>query len=81
MLIIHRNNKHYYESVNGGEPACIDEQLPFDIPDSWEWTRLFTYCQYGEAPGIKGSECPPEGCKEPPRGVPSCFRPWPMPKA
>ena len=42
MLNIHRNNKHYYESVNGGEPACIDEQLPFDIPDSWVWVRLFS---------------------------------------
>ena len=52
--------RHYYESINGGEPACIDEQIPFDIPESWEWTRLFTYCQYGEATGIKGSECPPE---------------------
>ncbi len=34
------NNMHYYESVNGGEPACIDEQIPFDIPDSWEWCRI-----------------------------------------
>ena len=32
--------KHYYESVNGGEPTCIDEELPFDIPDSWKWCRL-----------------------------------------
>ena len=32
--------RHYYESVNGGELACIDEQIPFDIPDTWEWSRL-----------------------------------------
>ncbi|MBQ4635701.1 MAG: hypothetical protein IJB64_04620, partial [Akkermansia sp.] len=32
-------HRHYYESVNGGESACIDEQIPFDIPDSWEWVR------------------------------------------
>ena len=57
---IFRRDGHYYESINGGEPACIDELIPFDIPESWEWTRLFTYCQYGEATGIKGSECPPE---------------------
>ncbi len=36
--------RHYYESVNGGEPACIDEQIPFDIPDSWEWAKLGTLC-------------------------------------
>ena len=34
--------RHYYESVNGGEPTCIDEQIPFDIPESWEWVRLGT---------------------------------------
>ena len=33
-------HRHYYESVNGGEPTCIDEQIPFDIPESWEWCRL-----------------------------------------
>ena len=37
---IFRRDGHYYESVNGGEPACIDEQIPFDIPDTWEWSRL-----------------------------------------
>lgn len=36
---IFRRDGHYYESVNGSEPACIDEQIPFDIPDSWEWVR------------------------------------------
>ena len=36
---IFRRDGHYYESVNGGEPACIDDQIPFDIPDSWEWVR------------------------------------------
>lgn len=22
------------------EPICIDDEIPFDIPDSWEWARL-----------------------------------------
>ena len=39
---IFRRDGHYYESVNGGEPACIDEQIPFDIPESWEWVRFGT---------------------------------------
>ncbi|MBP3499588.1 MAG: restriction endonuclease subunit S [Akkermansia sp.] len=38
--------RHYYESINGGEPACIDEQIPFDISDSWEWVRLENLCSY-----------------------------------
>ena len=41
---IYRRDGHYYESINGGEPACIDEQIPFDIPESWEWSRLGHIC-------------------------------------
>ena len=22
------------------EPACVEDEIPFDIPDSWEWVRL-----------------------------------------
>ena len=27
-----------------GEVKCIDEELPFDIPDTWEWVRLENCC-------------------------------------
>ncbi|WP_187324520.1 restriction endonuclease subunit S, partial [Olsenella uli] len=23
-----------------GEPVCIEDEIPFDIPDTWEWVRL-----------------------------------------
>ena len=29
-----------YEKVGKNEPVCIADEVPFDIPDSWEWTRL-----------------------------------------
>ena len=30
------------KAPKGGEsePVCIEDEIPFDIPDSWEWTRL-----------------------------------------
>ena len=31
-----------YEKVGGGEPVCITDEVPFEIPDSWEWCRLGT---------------------------------------
>jgi len=38
---IFRKNGHFYEKVSKkGEPVCIDEEIPFDIPDSWEWCRF-----------------------------------------
>ena len=33
-------DKYFYESINGGEPTCIEDDIPFKIPDSWEWVRL-----------------------------------------
>ena len=36
-----RKNGHFYEKIGKkGEPVCIDDELPFDIPDTWEWTRI-----------------------------------------
>lgn len=29
----------YYEKVDGIE-RCIDDELPFEIPENWEWVRL-----------------------------------------
>ncbi len=42
---IFRRDGHFYESINGGEPTCIDEEIPFKIPDSWEWCRLESICE------------------------------------
>ena len=36
--IFRRDNSHY-EKI-GNEEHCIDDEIPFDIPDSWEWVRL-----------------------------------------
>ena len=36
---IERRDGHFYESVDGSTPVCIDDELPFEIPDSWEWVR------------------------------------------
>ena len=41
-FIFRRDNSHY-EKI-GSEERCIDDEIPFDIPDSWEWTRLKSIC-------------------------------------
>jgi len=33
----------YYEKV-GSDIQCIDEEIPFEIPDTWEWVRLEGCC-------------------------------------
>ena len=31
-----------YEKIGNAEPVSIADEVPFDIPDSWEWVRLST---------------------------------------
>ncbi len=33
-----------YEKIGKNDPVCIDDEVPFDIPDSWEWIRLGELC-------------------------------------
>ena len=34
------DNSHYEKFLATGEVKCIDDEIPFEIPDGWEWTRL-----------------------------------------
>ena len=37
-IIFRRDNSHYEKC--GSEILCIDEEIPFDLPASWQWERL-----------------------------------------
>ena len=32
----------HYEKMSGGTVKCIEDEIPFEVPDSWEWSRLST---------------------------------------
>ena len=38
-LIAHINNLHY-EKFQDGTVKCIEEEIPFEVPDGWAWARL-----------------------------------------
>ena len=40
--IIYRgdDNSYYEKFLATGEVKCIDEEIPFEIPQGWEWTRI-----------------------------------------
>ena len=42
-VIFKGEDNSYYEKV-GGEVHCIDEEIPYDIPDTWTWMRLESCC-------------------------------------
>ena len=45
--IIYKNtdDNSYYETRNG-TVLCIDEEIPFEIPDNWAWVRLGSIAQH-----------------------------------
>ena len=38
-FIFRGDDNSYYETI-GKDTVCIDEELPFDIPEGWGWSRL-----------------------------------------
>ena len=39
--VIFRKNNHFYEKVGKkGEEVCIDDEIPFEVPNNWELVRL-----------------------------------------
>ena len=52
-VIFRRDNSHY-EKLDGVE-RCIDDELPFEIPDSWEWVRLGAVFQHNTGKTLNAS--------------------------
>ena len=50
-----------YEKVGKNEPVCIADEVPFEIPDSWEWVRCSTIGNMVRGKGIKRGETVPTG--------------------
>ena len=42
-VIFKGEDNSYYEKI-GDTVTCIDEELPFDIPENWAWVRLSSAC-------------------------------------
>ena len=58
--IIYRRDNSHYEKLDGVE-RCIDDEIPFEIPSSWTWSRFSTICNtltcgYASTPDYVSSE-------------------------
>ena len=54
--IIYRgeDNSYYEKILATGEVKCIDEEIPFEIPNGWEWCRLRDLCTVFGRIGFRG---------------------------
>ena len=54
--IIYRgeDNSYYEKMLATGEVKCIDEEIPFDVPNGWEWCRLRDLCTVFGRIGFRG---------------------------
>ena len=43
-VIYKGDDNSYYEKI-GDTVTCIDEELPFELPDGWAWSRLQSICE------------------------------------
>ena len=61
--IIYRgeDNSYYEKMLATGEVKCIDEEIPFDVPQGWEWCRLGELISYQNGYAYTSSELNKEG--------------------
>lgn len=36
----------HYEKFANGSVKCIEDEIPFDLPDGWAWSKIGPLCEY-----------------------------------
>ena len=42
-VIFKDDDNLHYEKFSGGTVKCIEDEIPFDVPNNWEWCRFGSY--------------------------------------
>ena len=55
-VIFRRDNSHYEK--HGSEEVCIDDEIPFEIPENWAWARLSSFGVFssGKTPSMSNPQ-------------------------
>ena len=57
VIFVGEDNLHY-EKFADGSVKCIEDEVPFDLPEGWEWERLSNLASFsgGKTPSTSRSE-------------------------
>ena len=61
MIFRGEDNSYYEEFTATGEVKCIDDEVPFDLPDGWTWARLENVVELINGRAYKREELLQEG--------------------
>jgi type I restriction enzyme S subunit len=45
-IIFMGDDNLHYEKFQDGTVKCIEEEIPFEVPKGWEWTRMASVCEF-----------------------------------
>ena len=64
VIFIGSDGRRYEKRIDAkgreSEPVCIEDEIPFEMPDGWEWARLGSLCDFGKCQNVE-YECVAEG--------------------
>ena len=59
-IIYRGEDNSYYEKFADGTVRCIDDEIPFDIPQGWQWCRIKNICSMQAGKNISSDEIFPD---------------------
>ena len=60
IIFVGEDNLHY-EQFTDGTVKCIEDEIPFDVPEGWAWVRLATVLSLSSGKSIKVRQLTDEG--------------------